>query len=81
MKRFYLVLEEFDPKKDYGVKIKPQYKKCLSILKKDEKINRHDFINAHLNEFTDKPLGFKSNRDLVGHSFTIGKRLVLSIQL
>ncbi|WP_268542364.1 tyrosine-type recombinase/integrase [Candidatus Nitrosotenuis cloacae] len=81
MKRFYLVLEEFDPKKDYGVKIKPQYKKCLSILKKGEKINRHDFINAHLNEFTDKPLGFKSNRDLVGHSFTIGKRIGMLQQL
>lgn len=81
MKRFYLVLEEFDPERDYGVKIKPQYKKCLAVLKKGERINPYEFVNAHINEFTEKPQGFKTNRTLIYHSFTIGKRVGILQQL
>jgi integrase len=81
VKRFYLVLEEFDPKKDYGVKIKPQYKKCLAVLKKGQRINPHEFVNAHLNEFTEKSHGFKTNRTLIYHSFTIGRRIGMLQQL
>jgi hypothetical protein len=71
----YLVTEEFNPKKDYGIKIRAQYAKCLASLKKDAKINPHDFVKAHLNEFTSKPQSFKSNRTLIYHSFTIGKKI------
>lgn len=71
----YLVIEKFNPKKDYSIKIRAQYAKCLASLRKGQTMNPHEFVKAHLNEFTSKPISFKSNRELVQHSFTIGKRI------
>ena len=39
VKQYFKVLKKFDSEKDYGFKIRPQYAKCLSMLKKGQKIN------------------------------------------
>ncbi|QLH06044.1 hypothetical protein C5F50_02330 [Nitrosopumilus ureiphilus] len=61
VKQYYIVLEEFDSQKDYGITIREQYAKCLSVLKKGEKINSAEFINEHFNEFTRKPRSKDTN--------------------
>ena len=75
VKQIYTVLEEFDGKKDYGIEIRRQYQKCLSTLKKGEKITPAEYAKQHLNEFTLKPRDFVLNRTIVSHSCTIGKRI------
>lgn len=75
MKQYYLVQEEFNPTKDYGIKIRKQYAECLASLKKDERINPHEFIKTNLDKFTSKPQPFVTNRTLVYHSFTLGKKI------
>ena len=74
-KIIYTVLEEFDENKDYGIKIRKQYQKCLATLKKGEKIIPAEHAKKHLNEFTIKPSDFVLNRTIVSHSCTIGKRI------
>ena len=39
VKQYYKVLKKFNPEKDYGIKIRKQYGKCLSMLKAGQKIN------------------------------------------
>lgn len=73
-KQYYFVQNEFDPKKDYGIKIRPQYAKCLELLRKDEKINQKDFAESHGHQFTtDK--NPKSKEEAVRHSFVIGRKI------
>lgn len=69
------VIEEFDPTKDYGIEIRKQYRMCLSVLKKGEKINPNEFIQNHLNKFTHGTKSFKTNREAVYHAFWIGKKI------
>lgn len=75
VKQYYLVQEEFDPTKDYGIIIRKQYAQCLATLKKDDKVNPHEFVKTNLNRFTSKPQPFVTNRYLVYHSFTLGKKI------
>lgn len=72
---FYLVKEEFDPNKDYGIEIRKQFGKCLSVLRRGERVNLNEFVQSHLNKFTSKEQSLKSNRALIYHSFTIGKKI------
>lgn len=60
---------------DYGIKIRKQYAKCLSVLREGEKINPNEFIQKNLNKFTlgNKPFG--ANRAVVYHAFTLGKKI------
>lgn len=68
-------MENFDIKKDYGLSIRAQYKKCLSSLKIGDKVNPYDFTKQHINEFTNQPRSFQTNRLVIYHSFTIGKKI------
>ena len=43
MLKVYQVLKKFDSKKDYGFEIRPQYARCLAVMKKDEKIDSKTF--------------------------------------
>ena len=54
VKQFYKVLKKFNSQKDYGVKIRPQYAKCLSLLKIGQKINQKDFAKEFGHEFIKK---------------------------
>ena len=72
MKIYYNVVREFDPSKDYGIKIRKQFAKCLCVFKKGQKINPDEFIKEHLDEFTIKKITMKSNRSIVYHSLSLG---------
>lgn len=74
-KQIYKVIEEFDENKDYGIKIRRQYQKCLSTLKKGETITPPEHARKHLNEFTLKPREFQTNREIVSHACTIGRKI------
>ena len=74
-KQFYRVLEEYDSKKDYCTQIRKQYARVLESLRKGDKINPLEFTEQHLNEFTTKPRPMKTNRDIIYHSFAIGKEI------
>jgi hypothetical protein len=47
MLKVYQVLKKFDSKKDYGFDIRPQYAKCLAVMKKGEKIDSKAFAKEH----------------------------------
>lgn len=69
------VIDTFDGTKDYGINIPPQSAKCLSVLKKGEQFITNDFVNNHLNEFSDKITTEHTNRCLVYKAFGIGKKI------
>jgi len=71
-KKYYNVVTEFDQCKGYGIKIRKQFAKCLSVMKQGQKINPEEFIKEHLDEFTLKKVSYKSNQSLVYHSLSIG---------
>ena len=54
VKQYYTVLKKFKSEKDYGVKIRPQYATCLSMLKVGQKINQKDFATEFGHKFTKK---------------------------
>lgn len=75
VKTLLKVVEEFDSSKDYGVNIRPQFGKVLSILKKDQIVNQNDFINGNLDKFTKGKRSINTNRVLIYHAFQIGKKI------
>lgn len=42
---FLQVIEEYKPTKDYGIIIRKQYAKCLSVLKKGGKIKAERILS------------------------------------
>ena len=74
VKQFYTVLRKFNSKKDYGVKIRPQYAKCLSMLKVGQKMNQKDFAKEFGHEFTSKNTQ-KAREEAVYHAFMLGKKI------
>lgn len=69
------IIKEFDPNTDYNIHIKPQISKILKILKKDQQFVINDFVNEHLNEFTEKKTTVHTNRCLVYSAFKIGRKI------
>ncbi|MBM3911019.1 MAG: phage integrase family protein [Thaumarchaeota archaeon] len=69
------VIDEFNPEKDYGITMRNGVVKCLSTLKKGQKISIPDFIREHRTEFTRKPESFTGVRKTVYESFAIGKKI------
>lgn len=51
MLKIYEVLTKFDSEKNYGFDIRPQYSKCLSVMKKGDKFDSNQFAKDHRNEF------------------------------
>lgn len=74
LKSYYLVLKEFDSQKNYGIKIRKQYGKCLSIVKRGQKINQQDFASEYGSQFTKKN-SQKSREEAVHHAFVVGKKI------
>lgn len=74
VKQYYKVLKKFNPEKDYGIKIRKQYGKCLSMLKAGQKINQKDFANEFGHEFTKKNTQ-KAREDAVYHTFVLGRKI------
>ena len=74
VKQYYKVLKKFNKEKDYGVKIRPQYAKCLSMLKTGQIINQKDFATEFGHEFTYKNTQ-KAREEAVYHAFMLGKKI------
>lgn len=74
VKQFYKVLKKFNPQKDYGVKVRPQYATCLSMLKVGQKINQKDFAEKFGHEFTKKKTQ-KAKEEAVYHAFMLGRKI------
>ncbi|PBO84881.1 MAG: hypothetical protein COA77_07270 [Thaumarchaeota archaeon] len=74
VKQYYTVLKKFNSKKDYGIKIRPQYATCLSILKINQKINQKDFATEFGHKFTKKSTQ-KAREEAVYHAFMLGRKI------
>jgi len=74
VKQYYKVLKKFNSKKDYGVKIRPQYATCLSMLKVGQKINQKDFATEFGHKFTKKSTQ-KAREEAVYHAFMLGRKI------
>ena len=47
----YTVINQFDANANYDLHVRPQFKKILQSLKKDENIRPQDFIKSHMGQF------------------------------
>ncbi|MBT8173492.1 MAG: hypothetical protein KJN83_05495, partial [Nitrosopumilus sp.] len=75
MLKVYQVLKKFDSKKDYGFDIRPQYAKCLAVMKKGDKINSNDFAKTHKDEFTQRRNTLEATLAVVYKAISIGKKI------
>ena len=75
MLKIYEVLTKFDSSKDYGLDIRPQYGKCLSVMKKGDKFDSNQFAKDHRNEFTQRRNTVEANLAVIYKAITIGKRI------
>lgn len=71
----YQVVKQFDSSKDYGISIRPQFAKCLGVMKKGETINSKEFSKKHKNEFTTRRNTEEANLAVVEHTVSLGKKL------
>jgi len=74
VKQYFKILKKFNPEKDYGGKIRPQYAECLSLLKIGQKINQKDFAKEFGHEFTKKNTQ-KAREEAVYHAFMLGRKI------
>lgn len=75
MLNVYEVLNKFDSKKDYGFDIRPQYARCLSVMKKGDKIDSNQFVKDHRNEFTQRRNALDANLAVIYKAISIGKKI------
>ncbi|WP_428324348.1 tyrosine-type recombinase/integrase [Nitrosopumilus sp.] len=74
VKQYYKVLKKFKKENDYGIKIRPQYASCLSMLKVGQRINQKDFATEFGHKFTKKNTQ-KAREEAVYHAFAVGKKI------
>lgn len=75
MLKIYEVLTKFDSGKDYGFDIRPQYGKCLSVMKKGDKFDSNQFAKDHKDEFTQRRNTLEATLAVIHKAITIGKRI------
>ncbi|TAK16091.1 MAG: hypothetical protein EPO37_08985 [Nitrosarchaeum sp.] len=75
MLKVYEVLKIFDSGKDYGFDIRPQYAKCLSVMKNGDKFDSNQFVKDHRNEFTQRRNTVEANLAVIYKAITLGKRI------
>jgi len=75
MLKVYQVLKPFDSTKDYGFDIRPQYGKCLAVMKKGEKIDSNTFAKDHKDEFTQRRNTMEATLVVVYKAISIGKKI------
>ena len=75
MLKIYEVLKKFDSEKNYGFDIRPQYGKCLSVMKMGDKFDSNQFVKDHRNEFTQRRNTLEANLAVIYKAITIGKRI------
>ncbi len=67
------VLKEFDFDKNYGFDIRPQFARCLAVMKIGDKINSNQFVEEHRNEFTTRKNTLEANLAVIYKAISIGK--------
>jgi len=75
MLKVYKVLKKFDSKKDYGFDIRPQFARCLAVMKKGEEIDSKAFAKQHKNEFTQRRNTLEATLAVVYKAISIGKKI------
>jgi len=75
MLKVYKVLKKFDTRKDYGLDIRPQYAKCLAVMKEGEEITSKQFAKEHLNEFTQRRNTLEANLEVIYKAILIGTKI------
>lgn len=75
MTKTFQVLERFDPKKDYGVKIQPRFSKCLGLLQKGQVVSQIPFARVHQSELTTRKDSFANSEWIVRKSFQLGQKI------
>jgi len=69
----YKVIEKFDPKKDYGIRIYPQLAKCLQSLQTDYVFTPRQFVKEHSSDFVKNGKENKERvHDIITSSIKIG---------
>lgn len=79
MLKIYEVLTKFDSEKDYRFDIRPQYGRCLSVMKMGDKFDSNQFVKDHRNEFTQRRNTVEANLAVIYKAITIGKRIGIII--
>ncbi len=75
MLKIYQVLKKFDSKKNYGLDIRPQFARCLAVMKKGEKIDSKQFAKDHKDEFTQRRNTLDATLAVVYKAISIGKKI------
>jgi hypothetical protein len=75
MLKVYKVLKQFDSSKDYGFEIRPQYARCLVVMKKGDEIDSKAFAKEHKNEFTQRRNTLEATLAVVYKAISIGKKI------
>lgn len=75
MYKVYQVLKKFNPNKDHGFDIRPQYARCLEAITRDEKVNANEFAKNHRGEFVTRKNTMEANLAVVHKAISIGKKL------
>lgn len=71
----YQVLKEFELGKDYGFEIRPQYARCLAVMKTGDTITSNQFVEEHRNEFTTRKNILEANLAVIYKAISIGKKI------
>ncbi|WP_428323708.1 hypothetical protein [Nitrosopumilus sp.] len=77
MHKVYQILKKFNPKKDYGFDIRPQYARCLEVMCNDDKVNANEFAKKHRGEFVTRKNTMEANLAVVHKAISFGKKLGL----
>lgn len=75
MLKVYKVIGKFNPDKDYGIAIRPQYARCLASMKKGEEIDSRQFVADHKDEFTTRKNTLSANLAVVYKAISIGTKI------
>lgn len=78
----YNVLENYDPEKDYGIKIQGRLEKCLKLLNKGETVSQSE-TNQRFQKQLGKDGEFNEDtvRWLISRGFSVGEKIGLLEQL
>lgn len=74
MTTIHQVIEEYNPEKEYPIRIRNQIANCLSLMKKGKQFRTFEFAREHTQELSPKNK-FDTARYVVTHSLRIARRI------
>jgi len=76
--KYFHIIQNFNPAKDYGITINSRHKKVLSLLKKNHKFALGDFIEKNLEILGNPDSPLKQRKDIFYQAFCIAKQIGLA---